>query len=91
MSNTTPNLGNIITNDTARKSIYGVYAVTAFGVGGVSAYFLGVGQPIPEIIIGAQAVVAYAGIGIGGLALANTSSSQPAVIEPGDGDHRADV
>lgn len=74
-TNETPNLGNVITNPTARKTVYGAYAIGAFIIGGISAYFLGVGQPIPEIVTGAQAVAAYVGIGVGGLALANTPSN----------------
>jgi cytochrome bd-type quinol oxidase subunit 1 len=71
----TPNLGNVITNPGARKVVYGAYAIGAFIIGGISAYFLGIGQPIPEIVTGAQAVAAYVGIGVGGLALANTPAS----------------
>lgn len=73
MSNTEqPNLGRVITDPTARKIVYGTYALGAFIIGGVAAYFLGIGQPLPEVVVGAQAVAAYAGIGIGSLALANT-------------------
>lgn len=67
-----PNVGNVIKNPTARKAVYGVYAVGAVVVGGIAAYFLGVQHPIPEQVIGAQAVIAYLAIPIGGLALANT-------------------
>lgn len=78
MSNTPtleqPNLGRVITNPTARKVVYGVYAVGAFAIGGVAAFYLGIGQPLPEVVVGAQAVAAYAGIGIGALAAANTSA-----------------
>jgi hypothetical protein len=73
MSNTAPpNLGNIIASPGARKVIYGTYALAAIVVGGVAAYFLGIGDPLPEVVVGAQAVVAYLGIPVGGLALANT-------------------
>ena len=71
---TAPNLGNVIPNGTARKIIYGIYAGGAIIVGGIGAYFLGIGHGLPETVIGAQAVVAYLAIPIGGLALANTSS-----------------
>jgi xanthine/uracil permease len=74
---TTPNLGTIITSGTARKFVYGVYAGAAVVVGGCAAYFLGTGHNLPEVVSGAQAVVAYLAIPIGGLALANTSSSAP--------------
>lgn len=77
-----PDLGAIITNTSARKGIYATYGIVAFVVGGIAAYFLGVGEELPRILIGAQAVVAYTGIAVGGLALANTSNT--------DGpDHRA--
>lgn len=68
----TPNLGNVVENPTARKVIYGAYAVSAVVVGGIAAYFLGIQTPIPEQVIGAQAVIAYLAIPVGGLALANT-------------------
>jgi hypothetical protein len=78
MSNTPPNLGNIIPSGRVRKIIYGVYAGGAVAVGGVVAYFLGAGIPLTPEILGAQGVVAYVGIAVGGLALANTSSAPPA-------------
>ena len=68
----TPNLGNVVENSTARKVIYGAYTVAAIVIGGVAAYFLGIQSPIPQEVIGAQAVIAYLAIPIGGLALANT-------------------
>ncbi|ROS28930.1 hypothetical protein EDF22_0662 [Rathayibacter sp. PhB127] len=79
---TTPDLGAIVTSTSARKAIYATYGICAFIVGGTAAYFLGIGAALPEILVGAQAVVAYTGIAVGGLALANTSN--------GSGpDHRA--
>ena len=74
MSNTIeqPNLGVVITNPTARKIVYGVYAVGAFIIGGAAAYFLGIGEEIPQVVVGMQAVAAYAGIGVGALAISNT-------------------
>ncbi|WP_144795685.1 hypothetical protein [Microbacterium paludicola] len=71
--NSTPALGNVVSNPTARKVIYGAYAVAAVVVGGTAAYFLGIQAPVPEPVIGAQAVIAYLGIPVGGLALANTT------------------
>ncbi len=68
-----PNIGVVISNPTARKVVYGAYAVGALVVGGIAAYFLGIQHPIPEPVIGAQAVIAYLGIPIGGLALVNTN------------------
>jgi hypothetical protein len=71
----TPNLGNVITSGTIRKIVYGTYAVAALIVGGAAAYFLGIDQPIPELVTGAQAVVAYLAIPVGALALANTPAT----------------
>jgi hypothetical protein len=68
------NLGNVVSNAVARRVIYGLYVVAAVVVGGIAAYFLGTGHPLPEGIVGAQAVIAYLGIPVGGLALANTTS-----------------
>lgn len=68
----TPDLGNVIESSRARKVIYGVYALAAVAAGGVAAYFLGIGHPIPQEVVGAQAVIAYLAIPVGGLALANT-------------------
>lgn len=71
-SSTPPNIGVVISSAVARKVVYGVYSVGAVVVGGAVAYFLGTGHSIPEVVVGAQAVVAYLAIPIGGLALANT-------------------
>lgn len=73
---TTPDLGAIIPSGAARKVIYGTYAVAAVVVGGAAAYFLGVGDPIPGVVVGAQAVIAYLAIPVGGLAAANTSTGK---------------
>lgn len=70
---TTPNLGVIVRNPKARRVVYGAYAVAAFIVGGTAAYFLGIGEQLPTVVVGAQAVIAYAGIPIGALAVANTT------------------
>jgi len=72
VTNTPPNIGNVITNSTIRKAVYGTYATGALLIGGAAAYFLGIGESIPQVVIGAQAVVAYLAIPIGALALANT-------------------
>jgi len=67
-----PNLGNVITNSTWRKVIYGIYVVAAIVIGGAGVYFAAVGLPLPQEIVGAQAVIAYLAIPIGALALVNT-------------------
>lgn len=70
-----PDLGVVVRNPKARRVVYGAYACAAFVVGGVAAYFLGIGEQLPTVVVGAQAVVAYAGIPIGALAVANTPPS----------------
>jgi hypothetical protein len=67
-------LGTIVTSNTARKIIYGVYAVAAIAAGGAVAYYFGIGQALPTVVTGVQAVIAYLAIPVGGLALANTPS-----------------
>ncbi len=69
---TPPNLGTVVKSAKIRAAVYGTYAVAAVVVGGIAAYVLGTGHVIPEQVIGAQAVIAYLGIPVGGLALANT-------------------
>jgi xanthine/uracil permease len=82
MSNTSPNLGNVITSAAIRKYVYGIYSVAALIVGGAAAYFLGIAQPIPELVTGAQAVIAYLAIPVGALALANTSTATATEYDP---------
>lgn len=71
----TPGLGNVVTSPVARRVIYGTYAAAGVIVGGIAAYFLGTGVGLPEPLVGAQAVIAYLAIPVGGLALANTSTT----------------
>lgn len=77
----TPSLGSVVTNATARKVIYGVYVAAVVIVGGIQAYFAATGDPQPSFIGGANAVLVYLGIPIGGLALANTPKDVPVVLE----------
>lgn len=69
--NTQPNLGNIITNDVARKVIYGVYALAVIAVTAVQQYLSALQNPFPDWVIGALAVLAYLGAPVSALALAN--------------------
>lgn len=81
MSTTTPpNLGNIITSPTARKAIYGAYAIGVVAVGAAQVAFAAApelgGQPTWLTV--ALAVAAYLGVPISALALANTPAATPA-------------
>lgn len=71
-----PNLGSVFSKPTIRKTIYGIYVVAAILVGGAAVYFASIGAQVPEIVVGAQAVIAYLAIPVGGLAVANTSTKQ---------------
>lgn len=75
-------LGTIVTNSVARKIIYGVYALSALIVGGIVVYFFSIHEELPTVFVGIQGVIAYFGIPIGALAIANT----PPKISSKDGD-----
>jgi len=80
----TPNLGVVITNARARRVIYGAYVIALVVAGAAQAWFAALQLAQPSALVGALAVLAYLGIPIGGLALANTSAgSGPAQIVPG--------
>lgn len=76
MSNVTPNLGNIITNPLIRKTIYGVYVILIVIAGALQVAYASVesfgGQP--DWLTAGLAVLAYLGVPVGGLALANTAT-----------------
>lgn len=69
---TVQNLGNVITNPTARRIIYGAYVIGLLLLGAVATYILATGQKIPVQIVGVTAVFAFLGIPFGSLALSNT-------------------
>ena len=71
-----PNIGAVIKNPTARKWIYGVYAILAIAVGATAAGFLAVTTTLPTWLQITQAVIAYLAIPIGGLAAANTNTGK---------------
>ncbi len=74
MTNTAPNLGSVITSPTVRKIIYGVYIVALVIVGAAQVGFAAVEAGQPEWLTIALAVLAYLGVPIGGLAIANTAT-----------------
>ena len=75
MSNLTPNLGSVINNATVRKAIYGVYVIALVGVGALQVAFATIDGPTPQWLTISLAVLAYLGVPVGGLALANTSNA----------------
>lgn len=84
MSNELPNLGSVITIPAARRVIYTTYVVAVFGAGACSAAFAISAGGNPEWLNVANAVLLYAGIPVGGLAIANSpSKAQVEIIETG--------
>lgn len=74
MSNT-PNLSSVIESTTARKTIYSIYGVVALIVAATTVGFAATQDAsIPEWLTIANAVVAFLGGPVGGLAVANTPS-----------------
>jgi hypothetical protein len=71
----TPNLGAVIQSPTARRWIYGVYIIAVFIIGCVQVGFAAVDAGQPDWLTVALAVAAYAGVPVGALAAANTSTS----------------
>lgn len=70
----TPNLGVVITHPTARRIIYGAYVIALVAAGGLQVWFAALQLAQPSALVGALAVLAYLGIPVGGLALANTGT-----------------
>ena len=73
--NAPPNLGVVISNPTARKSVYGGYAAAMTVFGAAQVGFAAVAAAQPDWLTVSLAVLAYLGIPVGGLALANTGST----------------
>lgn len=71
-----PDIGSVIRNPTARKWIYGVYAILALLVGATVAGFQAVATILPTWVEITQAVIAYLAIPVGGLAAVNTNTGQ---------------
>lgn len=80
MSNTTPpNIGNIITSPTARKTIYGTYIILLVIAGAIQVAYVAIALGQPTWLVAALAVLTYLGIPVGGLALANSPTLPPAI------------
>lgn len=73
------NLGSIVSNATARKVIYAIYAIAGLVLGGIQAWY-GVIGDTPTWLAQYLAVYGYLGIPVGGLAIANTPK-KPDVAE----------
>ena len=70
---TTPQLASVIESPSARKIIYSVYGIVALLVAATTVGFAATSEAsIPEWLTIANAVVAFLGGPVGGLAVANT-------------------
>lgn len=72
---TNPPLATIVESTTARKTIYSIYGIVALIVAATTVGFAATQDAsIPEWLTIANAVVAFLGGPVGGLAVANTPS-----------------
>lgn len=71
------NLGTIVESARVRKIIYSAYVVAIVIIGAIQVGFAAISAGQPEWLTVALAVAAYLGVPVGGLAVANTSTSEP--------------
>jgi len=77
MSNPIPNasqLGVIVKNARARAVIYGTYVVALIAAGATQVGFASLEVTQPDWLVASLAVLAYLGIPVGTLAVANTNT-----------------
>lgn len=73
MSTPGSNIGNVITNTTVRKVIYGVFAILGVVIGATQVGFAAIeGAGQPEWLTVTLAVYAFLSVPVGTLALTNT-------------------
>jgi len=78
MSNPIPNasqLGVIVKDARARAVIYGAYVVALIAAGATQVGFASLEVTQPDWLVASLAVLAYLGIPVGTLAVANTNTS----------------
>lgn len=76
MSTPTPsNLGVIVKNAKARAVIYGGYVVAIIAAGATQVAYASLEQGQPDWLVASLAVLAYLGVPVGTLAVANTSTN----------------
>jgi len=81
MSNISPNLGSVISNATIRKIIYTVYVVALVVVGAAQVGYAALQLGTPDWLTVSLSVLAYLGVPVGGLALANTGTAAIVTLE----------
>jgi hypothetical protein len=67
-------LGVIVKNAKVRAAIYGTYVVAIIVAGGAQVAFASLELAQPDYLVASLAVLAYLGIPVGTLAVANTSN-----------------
>jgi len=68
------NLGVIVKNARARAVIYGAYVVAIIAAGAAQVGFAALEQSQPDFLVASLAVLAYLGVPVGTLAVANTNT-----------------
>jgi hypothetical protein len=72
---TASQLGVIVKNAKARAIIYGTYVVAIIVAGAAQVAYASLELGQPDILVAAVAVLAYLGVPVGTLAVANTNSN----------------
>lgn len=78
MNDTAPtpsHLGVIVKNATARAVIYGAYVIAIIVAGACQVGYAALELPNPDWLVVAVPVLAYLGVPVGTLAVANTNST----------------
>lgn len=73
---TASDLGVIVKNAKVRAGIYGTYVVALIVAGGAQVAFAALEFGQPDILVAGLAVLAYLGIPVGTLAVANTGTTE---------------
>ena len=68
-------LGVIVKNAKARAAIYGTYVVAIIAAGATQVAYAALEQGQPDWLVASLAVLAYLGVPVGTLAVANTSTN----------------
>lgn len=70
-------LGVIVKNAKARAYIYGGYVIAIIAAGAAQVAYASLEISQPDFLVASLAVLAYLGVPVGTLAVANTNTSSP--------------
>lgn len=70
------NIGNIITNPLARRTVYGTYGIACVAATATQVGYASIQIAQPDWLTVSIAVLAYLGIPLAGLALSNTPKKE---------------